>query len=120
MRRAIVKRLAIGAAILIAALLIVGGYASYQWNRVVITIQHEGPANEPAADVQLSVRGDRGTVERLLHGDQRDVVVKPEGESGLELHYKLGPGAVPLGRRLRRTVRRLSGPAGNPRLRRCP
>jgi hypothetical protein len=89
-RRRIVKRFAIVAAVLVAVVLAVGSYASYQWNRLVITIRHEGPANVPATNIQLSVRGDRVVLEQLQRGEHRNVVLKPQGESGIELTYKLG------------------------------
>lgn len=75
---------------LIAVLLVVGAYASYQWNRLVITIRHNASASVSATDIELSLRGDRAIVDQLRPGEERKLVLKPEGESGLELRYKLG------------------------------
>ena len=91
MIRRIVKRLLLAVPALILAGLVIGAYAWFQWNRLVITIRHEGAKNVPPASIiELSVRGDRAFVERLRHGEYRKLVLEPEGESDIELRYRLG------------------------------
>lgn len=89
-RRRILKRLAVVVVVPIALLVLVGAYASYQWNRLVVTIRHDAAASVHATDVELSARGDRVIVRQLPPGEQLDLVLEPEGESALELRYKLG------------------------------
>lgn len=84
------KHLLVVAAILVAALLGAGVYASYEYRRLVVTVRYEGPANVPAKDVELSVHGDHASVKQLLRGEERRLVLEPDGESGLVLQYKLG------------------------------
>lgn len=66
-----------------------GMYAWYETHRFVVTVGHEGP-EYTATDVALSLGHQHASTKELRRGKTWSPKLTPQGESGLELRFKLG------------------------------
>lgn len=66
-----------------------GTYTWFQVTHVKITVENDVYPGVDVTNIQLNVRGDRATIDRLAYRERRTVRLKPNGQS-LTGHFTVG------------------------------
>src|SRR5262245_57946045 len=86
----LVVRLLVVAAILVAVLIVAVGYVVYERRGLIVTIRNAATSDLPVTQIVVAVDGDRGSIEQLRRGEARKMKLEFDGESSVELWFKLG------------------------------